>query len=273
MELLPVRRPDMITKVCQRVAVRDTTYPGAKWVDRTRFGGVTMPHIPKLVHHSTETSGLPSYPSFAPNLTIDPWTRDIWQHMPLNQSASTLRNAGDYRTNRVCCQIEWVMYCDPARQSSGHHISKLGDDEYRFMAQVVAWFNREWGIPFDAPSFVAYPGSYGQRAAQRFSVSRYDGYTGQLGHQHVPGNDHGDPGNIDMARILRYAEALTNKEEDNDDMPTPADVWDEPIDASGHDAKWYLDSIRDSVLIIGTRTKSIEDRLTAIETELKADPA
>jgi hypothetical protein len=203
--------------------MRDTTYPGAKWVDRSQFGGVTMPSIPKLMHHSTETSGLPSYPSFAPNLTIDPWTRDVWQHMPLNQSASTLRNAGDYRTNRVCCQIEWVMYCDPARQSSGHHISKLGDDEYRFMASVVAWFNREWGIPFDAPTFVAYPGSYGQRAAQRFSVSRYDGYTGQLGHQHAPGNDHGDPGDIDMPRILRYAKALTNEEED--DMPlSDADI-------------------------------------------------
>lgn len=201
---------------------RDTTYPGATWNDKTRFGGVIMGGLDKLMHHSTETSGLPGYPTFAPNMTIDPFSRRVWQHMRVDMSASTLRNpeSTNVSENRDrVCQIEWVMYCDDKKKASSHHISKLGEREYRFIAKVVAWFHEEWNIPLRSTvKWVAYPASYGVRASQRLSSSEYDNYKGHLGHQHASGNDHGDPGNWDFARILRYAREII---EGDDPAPAP----------------------------------------------------
>jgi hypothetical protein len=51
---------------------------------------------------------------------------------------------------------------------------------------------------------VAYPASYGD-APQRLSPAAWDAYSGVLGHQHAPDNSHGDPGAIDINRILSAA--------------------------------------------------------------------
>lgn len=190
----------------------ETQYPGATWQDRTKFAGITMTRLEKVLWHTTESAGWPGYPTFAPQLTVDPRRRQVRQHMPLNRSASTLADPSStaVRENRDnVVQIEVVAYCDPQQVKSVYHISKWGDEEYRFLAQVAAWFAAEWDVPLTSTvRWVSYPASYGLRASQRLTSAAYDAYRGHLGHQHAPGNSHGDPGDIDIARLLRFAREI-----------------------------------------------------------------
>ncbi len=57
-------------------------------------------------------------------------------------------------------------------------------------------------------TFKAYPGSYGGNGV-RMSNSQWSNYRGHCGHQHVPENDHGDPGAFPMAAILDRAKGTT----------------------------------------------------------------
>jgi hypothetical protein len=47
-------------------------------------------------------------------------------------------------------------------------------------------------------------------------------FEGLCGHQHVCENDHGDPGALDIARLIG-----------DDDMATPAEIWAYPLTIEG----------------------------------------
>ncbi|RMF59089.1 MAG: hypothetical protein D6746_08790, partial [Bacteroidetes bacterium] len=55
---------------------------------------------------------------------------------------------------------------------------------------------------------------------QRFTIDEWNKFSGVCGHQHVPDNDHWDPGKLDAVTILRVARAanetlpVTTEEED-----------------------------------------------------------
>lgn len=185
-------------------------YPGAdrsQWLPQ--FSGIRMKRIRKIVLHSTESGGWPGYPSFAPQLTVDLFDKKIRQHMDLDMSASTLSDPShtQVRENRDdVLQIEIVMYCDHKKTGQRKHVTKMGDEEYEFLSNILRWVHQEWGVPLEASvEWVAYPDSYGYRAPQRLSGVEYDDYQGILGHQHVSGNDHGDPGKINIKKLLELA--------------------------------------------------------------------
>jgi len=75
------------------------------------------------------------------------------------------------------------------------------DDWYYHLAAIVRQLCDTHGIPrrFPAP-FVSYPRSYGVKAAQRMTGAEWLRCDGIVGHQHVPENDHGDPG--DISRLI-----------------------------------------------------------------------
>ncbi|UUU24948.1 peptidoglycan-binding domain-containing protein [Streptomyces sp. DSM 40750] len=186
---------------------------GTMWIGAAiRFGdGViggpmdTPRNPPRVVHHTTESPAggkyLESVASYLievaaePHLIYCPVTDRVGQFGPLHHSGRALRNDGSRRTNRegrVCVQIEvlgrasrpWTDGWDP-REHPGWQ---------RILAAI-----RSWGVPDDWPMGppVPYPG--GSPARTR-SVWQSEG--GHFGHCHVPGNDHGDPGAIDTAKVL-----------------------------------------------------------------------
>lgn len=195
-----------------------TLYPKAdrhaQWIG-SRFGGVTMAMTrPKLVLHTTETAGgWPGYQdgAVAPTLTYDPWTHRWRQHFPINHSARALLDPSStvVRENRAdVVQVEVSCYCDPAHAGSGKGIKDLDAKAYQDLAEFVVWLHEEWSLPLRAlASFKAYPSSAGAGNGVRLSSDAYAQGSGVLGHQHVPGNLHGDPGDFDVARILDLAEA------------------------------------------------------------------
>lgn len=59
------------------------------------------------------------------------------------------------------------------------------------------------GTPLELPPFLPYPRSYGANGV-RFSFQEWRTFNGVCGHQHVPENTHGDPGDISQTiAILR----------------------------------------------------------------------
>ncbi|MFF6785457.1 peptidoglycan-binding protein [Streptomyces sp. NPDC012510] len=201
------------------LTVRD---PGTVWIDAViRFGdGViggpmdTPRNPPRVVHHTTESPAggkyLEAVASYLievaaePHLVYCPVTDRVGQFGPLHHSARALRNDGSRRTNReglVCVQIEvlgrastpWTDAWDP-REKPGWQ---------RIRAAI-----RSWGVPDDWPMGPPVPYPKGSSARTR-SVWQSEG--GHFGHCHIPGNDHGDPGAIDTAKVLSLGTGTGNQ--------------------------------------------------------------
>jgi hypothetical protein len=193
---------------------RATLYPPAnrtaQWY-ADDYPGAIFESIEKLCLHTTEGSGWPGYSggAVAPNLTALPDIanrRLIWRHhFPINMSSRALRNlAGGVQTNtdRVV-QVEFVGTCE--KGGPGFYWPGAPDWALADVAGLVEWLHAEWALALNAaPLWLPYPASYGKTKA-RMSGTTWDAFRGVLGHQHVPENDHGDPGALDAARIITLA--------------------------------------------------------------------
>lgn len=211
-----------------------TRYPGADTTTQNfakAFKGDTMrPNV--VVLHTTEGRSWPGYKggASAPTLTIRPVLHKqafaIRQHFPLEMSARALKNLdGGVETNTLnCIQIELMGTCDPKHRRSWGKSAKAGKD-YIFWPEAPDWALRELGevlatlhklfpaIPLKAVSagtWLAFPSSFGIKNGQRMTPAAWRKFTGVCGHMHVPENDHGDPGDIDIARALAFAKGTVN---------------------------------------------------------------
>jgi hypothetical protein len=190
-------------------------YPGAdtksQWF-ASAYQGDTMPHPNVIVLHTTEGSSWPSYGggSQAPTFTVQPDGR-VRQHFPANMSARALVNKpGGVETNTLnVVQIELVGTC--AKGGPGVFWPTATDAQLAGLAKLVTWLAATYPIPLKstARKWLAYPSSYGSAGGQRMTASEWEGFSGLCGHQHVPENDHGDPGNFPIARLLQAAQTPT----------------------------------------------------------------
>lgn len=191
-------------------------YPGSP----LNLGPKTM----VVVLHTTEGFSWPSYSGGAtsPNYTglapLKGISSGKWRaHHPDERSSRALRNdSGGVETNTLNAeQIELIGTCDP-RNSRTWYGKTAGKDyifwpeatdgQLDFVAELLADFHKRHGLRLVAPQpFRAYPGSYGEDNPNRLTFSEWRNAVGVVGHQHVPENSHGDPGNIDIDRILSLA--------------------------------------------------------------------
>lgn len=185
-------------------------YPGAK----------TNPNV--VVLHTTETGTWPGYSggATAPNFTVFPdLTRKrlvFRQHFPVNMSSRALRNqAGGVETNTLnAVQVELIGTCTTAyRDKYGYfYWPDAPDWALRQLGQFLNWLSSEWPdfpVKDAAPrGWIAYPASYGTGARQRLSFYEWRNAYGIVGHQHVPENSHGDPGNFPIQRLLELAAGM-----------------------------------------------------------------
>lgn len=200
-----------------------TKYPGAdsrtQWF-QDKYPGAPM-HTNVLVLHTTETSGWPDYlgGSEAPNYTAHPLIKaqkTEWrQHFPDNRSARALVNSpGGVETNTLnCVQVELIGTCDPAHRLKWGTLKAGVDYIYwpeapewalRGLADFVAYCHVVHGVRLEAPVFKPYPASYGANGV-RFTGRQWENFYGVCGHQHVPENDHGDPGALPIDQVFKYA--------------------------------------------------------------------
>ena len=183
------------------------------------FGGAfsASPIVPrKLVLHTTETGTWPGYKggASAPHITYWPG-HGFRQHYRIDRSARALRNPpGGVQTNTDdAVQIELVGTCDPVahrKHPDRVYWPEASDAILAELAHFVAWLGKEWGLRLTATPrpLLAYPASYGASPA-RMGFTEWDNFRGVCGHQNVPENVHGDPGNLPIAKLLRLANATT----------------------------------------------------------------
>lgn len=217
-------------------------YPGAStayWYG-SKYPGSAM-EVNVLCWHSTEGTSLPSYDggSMAPNFTAKPdfaARRLAWyQHFDFDVSSRALRNlSGGVETNTLNVgQVEIVGTSDPAThtkwaQAGIQHLymAELPDWAIRDLATFAKWANSQHGVPLSSGlTFKPYPSSYGANGV-RMTNTQWTNFTGHCGHQHVPENDHGDPGAFPMAAILAAAKNGTTQEDDPMAGITKQDIFD-----------------------------------------------
>lgn len=211
-------------------ASRQQTYPASD--GRAYASGYAW----KLVLHSTEGTSWPSYDNTAPHFTINPRTGDVRQHYPLSYPAKALYQPDSPSTNKGrAAQIEIIGTCDPSRKGNsnwaGWYLPDFAPADFKGLPDLLAWIAAQTGLSLSrSVDFRAYPSSYGAPTG-RLSSSAWKAYNEVCGHQHVPSNNHGDPGNIDIDGLLALARG------EDDDMPLSQDdinkiakaVWDQGI--------------------------------------------
>lgn len=176
----------------------------------------------KLVLHTTEGGNYPSTATYdngrkAPHFTIDPWNRTWRQHYPLSEAAWALKATSLVSTNTMgAVQVEIIGTCDPRNAAlATKYVPGLRGDNLTWLLGLLRTIAGKAGIPWQAPglTWIEYPASYGTGAVQRLSPAAWTAYRGLVGHQHVPGNSHGDPGKIPIDQWLGTAQ-----EGEEDDM-------------------------------------------------------
>src|SRR5690349_1713999 len=203
------------------VATGPQRYPGsssAYWYEG-RYPGDRQ-EVNVVVLHTTEGRTLPSYEGgvSAPNFTAVPDFKNKklnwFQHFYVDTSSRALENRrGGVQTNtNNVCQVELVGTSDPKTHEKWGREGILWPDAPEWalkeVAKFLAWMNVNHNVPLDGPKvWLAYPASYGPTDS-RFTFDEWDKFKGICGHQHVPENSHGDPGNIEFATILRFAKEI-----------------------------------------------------------------
>jgi len=133
-----------------------------------------------------------------PHATID--SRGIHQHYPIDTGARTLENRrGGVETNAA-----HAIQCEVMGRAE--FVDDLPDSTIGHLADWLTWCAEQSGAPLTFADFRPHPASAGVNAQQRFTGQEWMDFTGICGHQHVPENDHGDPGDLPVDRLRNHME-------------------------------------------------------------------
>jgi hypothetical protein len=166
----------------------------------------------KILLHSTEGGDFPSAGTYgngrkAPHFTIHPRKREMRQHYPLTEAAWALAAPNSTHTNTAgVIQIEIVGSCVVGNSPS---VLNFDDGDLAFIATLLKGIADPTGISLTTSvQWLSYPDSYGLSYV-RLTQDEWYAYRGVLGHMHAPANVHGDPGTLNVARILELANGVT----------------------------------------------------------------
>lgn len=157
--------------------------------------GAFIASPPKLVWHTTEgpivegAVGAFKANNSWPHFTLNPRTGRVVQHLPMTRAGRSLEHrAGTVETNRAhAIQVELVGF---AGESPG-----WSAEDYARIAQLARQIESACGVPRKAfATFTA--------GGQRLSNAAWRNGSGHCGHQHVPGNNHTDPGAMRIDLVL-----------------------------------------------------------------------
>jgi hypothetical protein len=168
--------------------------PGVERVPGNHAGSF-VPSPPKLVWHTTEGSSIEGAISAYrqhnswPHFTLDTNSGELVQHLPMNRAGRALEHRrGTVETNRAhVIQVELV---GRARESAG-----WSSERYERIARLARAIEAAVGVPRRAFARFTLSG-------ERLGDSAWLHGAGHCGHQHVPHNNHSDPGALRMDRIL-----------------------------------------------------------------------
>jgi hypothetical protein len=173
-------------------------------------GLITSTAQPRVVWHTVEaTSGSDSAwagsirtlnaKGAEPHILYDPLDDRIGQFLALDRSARALRNDGASKTNRVgraCIQVEVI-----ARAAEPFtNYWQPGPNFAALMDAIRSWAIPDFWPAGPPPRFVASP-PHNVPEDPRWAWT-WENRGGHYGHSQIPGNDHGDPGAIDVTALF-----------------------------------------------------------------------
>lgn len=139
------------------------------------------------------------------HVLADPSLRRVVQVLPLNKAASALAHPRSVETNHDgAIQVCVIGRSHESKDMSTEDLDWLGSAVLAPIANAVpdlsltniaTFYGDDCGFTLATTD-----------ARQRFAPSTWDNFGGQCGHQHVPGNDHWDPGALNVARICATAQ-------------------------------------------------------------------
>lgn len=178
-------------------AVKDEMKDSGNWAISTPWRGVL---------HSTEGNRYQDAKSayakgVAPHFTtsFESGSFQCWQHIPLNRAARALMHpAGTVETNRTrCIQIEIVAHAATAGTLQHQYLDGIG--------KLMRWIEANTEIKRTALKFHGEGEGFvlaRDTSPIRLSPQDWLAFNGWCGHQHVPANEHWDPGAIDIDYLL-----------------------------------------------------------------------
>lgn len=201
--------------------------PTATQVDGRRSGGTyRLASVPwRWVTHTDEVPGadivdLARRHEFPPHFWADPRRKILVQIIDTARSAYALAHPrGTVETNHAhAIQVEINGRADQAHTWPVEWLDWLADT-------LIAPVARHHGINLDHVRQGHRSGEgivlASERSPIRMSATQWLAYDGICGHQHVPVNDHWDPGGLDIAHIARRAAGRTGEW---DEMATPDEI-------------------------------------------------
>lgn len=128
-----------------------------------------------------------------PHGTIDPKKRRKVRHLDLDVAARSLanNNSDGYQVGRAkVIQIEVVGFSAKA--------AAISEEDLTWIAECFDDIRKEQPFPLDHPEF--------KIPATRLTDKAWPPYSGIVGHEHAPDNDHWDPGALDVKYIVSKME-------------------------------------------------------------------
>jgi peptidoglycan hydrolase-like protein with peptidoglycan-binding domain len=192
--------------------------PGVQWRPIQKKDGTWVTGLrkfstggkPKIVLHTVE-GGMPNWTNLGsgyPHFTVDLDKNDLRMHIPLDMAAYTLKG-GTHSPNSaggVTIQIEIVGY---AKDTAG-----WSQDKCDRLKALLLWIASQIGAPYTFPLPFTDDAGYGIGGEVRVDWDRWQLTTGIVGHSHAPYNDHWDPGDVPVEKLI-------DKEPDPDPDPDP----------------------------------------------------
>ena len=206
----PVRLPlayEGLRQAADEVGSAELWVPGAKRITNPRSGGGSYLDAPwRFVFHTIE--GEPTAAGFqrlaaehtnTPHLWAMPSADLLLQTVPLNRSAYALARPGSVQTNRLCAiQVEMWGFAAKMGQMDQRTIEWLADRLLGPVAKLVP-INLDHVRPTGGVS------CYGRNSGCRMTPEQWQVFDGVCGHQHVPDNEHWDPGDAPLRAIAARA--------------------------------------------------------------------
>ncbi len=162
---------------------------------------------PRLVLHTTEgfgtvrdLAGFYERSTYWPNFTADLDDHVLAQHIPLERAGRALSHTDQTQTNGAnCIQVEIIGFSAAAdkdyKRPDGTVIPAWKDADVEWLGAALAPVFSELDIPLHSAMFAV--------PAVRMSNALWTLFSGVCGHQHVPQNNHWDPGAMDSDAFLK----------------------------------------------------------------------
>jgi len=135
-------------------------------------------------------------------LEVKNGVRRLVQCIPIDHAARGLEHNSGPETNHAnCIQVEVVGFTERAKAARLNHLElwvpNWSTDIYKHLHLLMLWSHDHFSVPMKADHPFA-----GQPGYARLSGQAFVNATGLVGHCHVPGNDHTDPGPLNAHFVV-----------------------------------------------------------------------